>query len=178
MGFPHRAIPEWVPDAIAALVARIDPNCENDPSSAAGILDRLVSMPDMKRVWSEVYKNKRERYRPTDKYMYPADIRSAFRLAKNTISAGRLHPEHPEASWREKEAARLLCYPKSTMDRKLAQDIGAQYLFTEAFNIALAPDPISLSVIQQRIEKFSEIENAITRLQNLLATVGVRRQII
>jgi len=64
--------PDWVPAKVAA-VARIIVS-DDPPSEVIEVTQRLLSNAQMKRVWTELNRNRRENYRPTGETFHQSQL--------------------------------------------------------------------------------------------------------
>lgn len=140
--------PEWLRPALVDQFEWLLDDLEDDDEIA--LLRRLATDPRMKLVWTQIYKRKRESYRQTEDFEFPAIVTGKSEAAYLRREAEELRAKgsEQEAQYIEKQAIVVKNIP-SRKSRFSEQDQGAQRLLSLAFREALDLTPTYLAEIEE-----------------------------
>jgi hypothetical protein len=111
------------------------------------LLKRLASDPRMRGVWSEIYKKRRVKYRPTKKFRHPANREGLQQVIRPDV------------------------FPSG--DASELQDFAARFLLENAFFIAGSPPPfLSKAEVRNQSEPFLEVAGALRAEATKLASLS------
>jgi hypothetical protein len=111
------------------------------------LLKRLASDPRMRGVWSEIYKKRRVKYRPTNKFWHPANREGLQQVIRPDV------------------------FPSG--DASELQDFAARFLLENAFSIAGWPPPfLSKAEVRSQSEPFLEVADALRAEASKLSSLS------
>lgn len=125
--------PAWIPPAVIEAAKELHGQLakENDRSKAHELLCRLAPHPLMQRVWQEIFRKKRVRYKQTEEYFNPP-FTYASRIAAFRQNASHLRKKGGEEGKNFNGQRAPVC--SSTMDEAGTSgvDLFLRYLFWSA----------------------------------------------
>jgi hypothetical protein len=157
--------PAWIPPAVIEAAKELHGQLakENDRSKAHELLCRLAPHPLMQRVWQEIFRKKRVRYKQTEEYFNPP-FTYASRIAAFRQNASHLRKKGGEVNEREAESweaeANYLERERTLMGnvhpfahrRWTRQERAAQIFFSDIYFGALHDEPVFLSSLAAKTE--------------------------
>jgi len=174
--FPGWLDRDAVRDAASELWSKLP--TEKDPAKAQRVLEQLITNPLMKRVWGELYKEKRINNKPTGQYEYPACVTNASiaaRLRRRAIElrnkAGQWDERDAQAL--EFEAAIVERLEDPPADQKWSeQDRAVQLFLRHAYRDWLDLKPVFLSDLKAKVEKLRDVGEILRKQAATLRSLG------
>ena len=180
---PPPIFPNWVRPAVIDMVERLRAGlaAEQDPAKAEKVLLRLTYDPRMKRVWGELYKNKKKGVndKATEEFFNPPYVTNASVAAANRRLASDLRKktgainEH-DVKLLEAEAAVLERLGDPPADPRWSeQDRAVQLFLYHSYRTALDVKPVFLSDLQAKVTELREVAEVLRKQAATLQSQGM-----
>ena len=146
---------------------------EKDPPKAQHLLGQLITNQKMKRVWGEIYREKRGK---RGQFFNPARLTNESKAAALREKARELRKKVGE---KNVEDAKFLDFEATLIERlpelkasRSEQDMAARHFLARAYRIALDSEPEILSDLQSRVDKLRSISGRLRDLARELRVHG------
>jgi hypothetical protein len=176
--------PNWLPPAVihAAEQLHSELASEENRAEALELWSRLVFDLRMKRVWHELYKKNRNRYKATEEFLYPACLTHASGAARQRRRALELREKggpknKSKADLLEAEAALLEgLYDPPADPRWSEQDRGVQRFLRRAYEAALDHELVFLSDLEAKVSTLQKVAMRLRSDAAILSSLRMERE--